>query len=157
MVNKIGLAVAALAASAGVHAARAANLSKGTYGVSVYYVSATPAGGGTCTIPAGTYLSAEYTYPGALKTGAVSRAYINSSGTQFILETTFPETPANGATSWSGSASSVFLPGGTAVTGTFSSTITVIDAKSFISKTTYVYPSATGSCTYVQQEVGILQ
>jgi hypothetical protein len=136
--------------------ASAANLTAGSYGVSSYYTSATGAGGGTCDIfPKGTYLSSEYTYPGPNKPGATSRTFINGPSPQYVLLQTYPTTPPNGATSWSGSVTDTFLPGGTPTTGSFSTTYTVTDAKSYIDTTTYVFPSNGGTCTSVVQHVGI--
>jgi hypothetical protein len=155
--NRVGVAAVLLTYGAAMGVASAANLSKGVYGVSSYYVSATGSGGGTCIFPAGTYLSSEYAYPGANKTGATARTYVNSASGAYVFLTTYPTTPANGATMWSGNVTSTFLPGGTAATGTFSATIATVDTDSYVAKTTFNFPSGSGTCTSVVQEVGVLQ
>ncbi|MEJ0047205.1 MAG: hypothetical protein WDN04_14645 [Rhodospirillales bacterium] len=145
----------ALASLVAAGTAHAASLTVGTYGVSSYYISATGSGGGTCTFPVGTYLSSEYTYPGPSKSGAVTRSFINSGAGEYVSLLSFPTTPPKGATTWSGSATTTFLPGGAPSTGTFTSKFTVTDSKSYVAKTTYVFPAGTGSCTSIVQEVGI--
>ncbi len=138
-------------------AARAADLSPGTYGVSSYFVSAQGAGGGNCNFfPKGTSLFSEYTFPGYSKPGATVRTYINGLSVQYVVLDTYPVTPPKGATTWSGNITESFLPGGTSSTGTFSTNFTIVDSKSYVDNTTYIFPSNGGTCTSVVQHVGIL-
>jgi hypothetical protein len=66
-----------------------------------------------------------------------------------------PTTPPAGATTWSGKITETILPGGSPAKGTFSSSITQVDNKSYVSTTTYVLPAGSGTCTSVVQEIGV--
>ncbi len=129
-------------------AAEATTYTPGQYQISSYVMSAT---GSTCFLPAKTYLSSIYTYPGPNKPGAVARDFLNGPKGYAVYLLNFPTTAPAGATSTSGPITETILPGGTPVTGTFSSDFTVTDSRSYVAKTTYVV----GGCTSVVQEVGV--
>jgi hypothetical protein len=129
----------------------------GTYSVSSYVVSAAATNGGSCGAQQGDYLASYYYYPGPARTGAVERHSINGAQGNFIQELDFPATPAAKVDTWSGDYKSSRLPGGTPGGGTFSTTFTFVDAKSFLAVTTYVYPVGDDSvCTTVFQNTYIV-
>ena len=133
---------------AGSGLAQAATYTPGNYLISSYLVSAS---GSTCFIPAKTYLSSVYSYPGPNKPGATARQFLNGPSGNYVYLLKFPTRPAAGATSWSGTITETLLPGGTPETGTFSSSFTVTDSKSYVATTTYVVDG----CTSMVQENGI--
>lgn len=58
--------------------------------MSIYEVSTAPAGGGTCSLPAGTRLTAEYTDPGAMQTGGQATTGPINSLAHPIRDTSLP-------------------------------------------------------------------
>jgi hypothetical protein len=138
---------------AGATNAAAGTLTAGYYATYNFVVSASVSGSGTCLDGVGTAYDTEDYYPGPAKTGAKTRRQFNAKGVLEIQITTLPETPAAGATTWSGSYSSVFEPGGTKAPGTFSSTFTNTDGFSNIATTTLVYKvEGGGTCTTTIQQ-----
>lgn len=155
MSAKLARAFAVLVALAAPQAALATTYTPGNYLISSYYVSDKGSQGTTCIIPAGTYLTSIYSYPGPNKAGATSRVSLNGPTGNYVWLLNFPTTPPVGATTWSGNVTETILPGGQPVTVTFSSTFTMVDSKSYVATTTYVTPVAGGTCTAVVQELGI--
>jgi hypothetical protein len=128
----------------------------GIYSVSSYVVSATATNGGTCGVPQGYYLASYFYYPGPAKTGAVERHSINGPDGNFIQELYFPTTPDANATTWSGTYHGTRFPGGITQRATFSTTLTFVDANSFLGTTTYNYAVGPDSiCTTVFQNTYI--
>jgi hypothetical protein len=137
------------------HAGWATTYTPGNYLVTSYFVSNTGTQGVVCAVPAGTYLTSIYSYPGPGRAGATARQIFNGLGYNTILRLNFPVTPAAGATTWSGNVTETYLPGGVAVSVPFSSAFTVTDSLSYVATTTYVVPVTGGTCTAVVQETGV--
>jgi hypothetical protein len=149
------LPIAVLTASR--FAVAAAPPAPGVYAVSSYVVSANATNGGLCGAPQGYYLESHFYYPGPSRNGAVERHSLNGPAGNQIQELDFPTTPAANLTAWSGDYTATTYPGGSpALTATFSTALTFVDADSFLATTTYVYAVGTNSiCTTVFQNTYI--
>jgi hypothetical protein len=151
-----GLALLTVLAAPLPLGASTATPAPGIYAVSSYVVSANATNGGACGAPQGYYLDSHSYYPGPSQNGAVERHSINGPQASQIQELDFPLTPAASLDNWSGQYTSTTYPGGSPQTGTFSTTLTFIDANSFLALTTYIYAAgANSTCTTVFQNTYI--
>jgi hypothetical protein len=115
-------------------------------------LSASVSGAGSCIDSVGTYFTEQFYFPGPSKKGAKAwRAFSLSDLLQNEV-ITFPETPAAGATTWSGTYSAQFLPNGATVKAKFSTSFTITDPSSSLGTTTVVGPTQQGgTCTETLQ------
>lgn len=125
----------------------------GYYSATHYVISASDNGAGQCVDMPKDYFTSSVYYPGPSKPGAMEWRPVNLAGIlgQFIQ--TFPTTPPSSTvTTWSGTYTSTFQPGGTPTQVTFNSTNTRFDARSSVSTVTYSYPTTGGgTCTTMEQ------
>jgi hypothetical protein len=128
---------------------------KGIYTITGYIVSATPKS--VCAahgLVAGQPVPGVFVYPGPAARGATIRepsAQYNEVG-----KSLFPETPAVGVTSWSGTLLASIEPSTSNSKLPFTATLTYLDASSFSMKINLKIPlSASTSCSTVQNYVMI--
>ncbi len=146
---RVRWSLAAVGLCAGA-SAQASPLPKAGYYSELYYVlSASVSGGsGACVDPAGTYFAEEGFYPGPSKTGAREYRALSSASGLVNQINVFPVTPASGSTTWSGTYTTTYLPGGKPIKATFDTTYVFTDAASSVSTTTVTYPApGGGTCT----------
>ena len=120
--------------------------------------ASTPPGLTSCN-PVGTTLGGYFVYPGPSLPGAASYGAGEGSTTMHMLVCTYPNTPAAGASTWSGSegCTETYLTGApTGYTVTFSAKIVYVDANSWLEQRTISYPVTGGSCQETRN-VGLMR
>jgi hypothetical protein len=136
----IGTTVPNVAQSASMHP------KKGTYEADGLITAVIAEGGATTCPSVNSTISWILTYPGPGKPGAVAHGAGVQNGNFKIAKRIFPDTPAAGATSWSGNITEDFSNGNSDTASFFTTTWQYFDASTLLFTLNIDEPQSAGTC-----------